>query len=111
MANLILYLYNQNYKKDELIKTINNFAFHKKFKIRINFIKFLPVFLQDRDFYNKEIKHILEIIILKDKIMDVKIALAKVLKKIITNEKEVLCQDSDIHRFCNYLCKKYYSHN
>ena len=105
LANLILYLYNQNYKKDELIKTINNFAFHKKFKIRINFIKFLPVFLQDRDFYNKEIKHILEIIILKDKIMDVKIALAKVLKKIITNEKEVLCQDSDIHRFCNYLCK------
>ena len=65
LANLILYLYQQNYKKDKLIQTIKNFAFHKKFKIRLDFIKFCAIFLQDKDFYEKEIKNIIKIIILK----------------------------------------------
>ena len=103
LATLLLYLYQQNYKKEQIIKTIKNFAFHKKFKIRINFIKFLPIFFQDKDFYNKEIKNIIEIIVIKDKILDVKIALAKVLKKIINNEKEVLAKDEDINKFCFIL--------
>ena len=100
LASILLYLYHQDYKKDKIIQTIKNFAFNKKFKIRINFIKFLPVFLQDKDFYENEIKNLIKIIVLKDKIMDVKIALAKVLKKIIGNEKEVLYNDIDIHKFC-----------
>ena len=100
LASILLYLYHQDYKKDKIIQTIKNFAFNKKFKIRINFIKFLPVFLQDKDFYLNEIKNLIKIIVLKDKIMDVKIALAKVLKKIITNEKEILYNDEDIHKFC-----------
>ena len=103
LATLLLYLYQQNYKKEQIIKAIKNFAFHKKFKIRINFIKFLPIFFQDKDFYNKEIKNIIEIIVIKDKILDVKIALAKVLKKIINNEKEVLSKDEDINKFCFIL--------
>ena len=40
---------------------------------------------------------------MKDKILDVKIALAKVLKKIINNEKEVLAKDEDINKFCFIL--------
>ena len=103
LASILLYLYHQDYKKDKIIQTIKNFAFNKKFKIRINFIKFLPVFLQDKDFYLNEIKDLIKIIVLKDKIMDVKIALAKVLKKIITNEKEILYNDEDIHKFCSNL--------
>ena len=103
LASILLYLYHQDYKKDKIIQTIKNFAFNKKFKIRINFIKFLPVFLQDKDFYLNEIKNLIKIIVLKDKIMDVKIALAKVLKKIITNEKEILYNDEDIHKFCSNL--------
>ena len=103
LASILLYLYHQDYKKDKIIQTIKNFAFNKKFKIRINFIKFLPVFLQDKDFYENEIKNLIKIIVLKDKIMDVKIALAKVLKKIIGNEKEVLYNDIDIHKFCANL--------
>ena len=103
LASILLYLYHQDYKKDKIIQTIKNFAFNKKFKIRINFIKFLPVFLQDKDFYENEIKNLIKIIVLKDKIMDVKIALAKVLKKIIGNEKEVLYNDIDIHKFCSNL--------
>ena len=105
LASLLLYLYQQDYKRDKLIQTIKNFAFHKKFKIRINFIKFLPIFLQDKDFYEKEIKNIIKIIILKDKILDIRIALAKVLKKIITNEKEILYEDEDLHKFCFALNK------
>ena len=103
LANLLLYLYQQNYKREQIMKTIKNFAFHKKFKIRINFIKFLPIFLQDKDFYNKEIKNIIEIIVMKDKILDVRIALAKVLKKIINNEQEVLGKDENINKFCFIL--------
>jgi hypothetical protein len=105
LATLLLYLYQQNYKKDQIIKTIKNFAFHKKFKIRINFIKFLPVFFQDKDFYNNEIKNIIKVIVMKDKILDVKIALAKVLKKIINNEKEPLNKDEYINKFCFILNK------
>ena len=33
LANLIVYLYKDNYKKDKLIKIIESFALHKKFKI------------------------------------------------------------------------------
>ena len=42
---------------------------------------------------------------MKDKILDVKIALAKVLKKIINNEKEPLSKDEYINKFCYILNK------
>ena len=105
LATLIVYLYKENYKKDKLIKILETFAFHKKFKIRINFIKMCPVLLSDENLYKEKIKEMLEIIVNKEKILDVKIALSKVLKKIIIDEKAVLCKDDSIHKFCNILCK------
>jgi len=105
LATLIAYLYKENYKKDKLFKILENFAFHKKFKIRINFIKMCPVLLGDKDIYKEKIKELLEIIVNKDKILDVKIALGKVLKKIINDGKAILSQDNDIHKICNILIK------
>ena len=103
LATLIVYLYKENYKKDKLFKILENFAFHKKFKIRINFIKMCSVLLVDKDLYNEKIKELLKIIVCKDKILDVKIALSKVLKKIICDEKQILYEDDDIHKICNIL--------
>ena len=105
IATLIVYLYKENYKKEKLIKILENFAFHKKFKIRINFIKMCPILLGDENLYNEEIKQLIEIIVNKDKILDVKIALSKVLKKIINDEKSPLKGDDFIHKICNILNK------
>ena len=105
LANLIVYLYKENYKKEKLFKILENFAFHKKFKIRINFIKMCPILLSDENLYNEKIKQIIEIIVNKDKILDVKIALSKVLKKIINNDKSPLKNDEFIHKICNILKK------
>ena len=105
IATLIVYLYKENYKKEKLIKILENFAFHKKFKIRINFIKMCPILLGDESLYNEKIKQLIEIIVNKDKILDVKIALSKVLKKIINDEKSPLKGDDFIHKICNILNK------
>ena len=105
LANLIIYLYKEDYKKDKLLRIIENFAFHKKFKIRINFIKMCPILMGDENLYKNKIKELLEIIVCKDKILDVKIALAKVLKKIIKDEKNILSKDNFINKLCILLCK------
>ena len=105
LSTLIVYLYKENYKKDKLIKILENFAFHKKFQMRINFIKMCPILLGDENLYNEKIKDIIETIVNKDKILDVKIALAKVLKKIINDEKAVLNSNESLHKICNKLIK------
>ena len=105
LANLIVYLYKENFKKDKLFKILENFAFHKKFQIRINFIKMCPILCGDENLYKEKIKELIEILANKDKIIDVKIALGKILKKIIKNEKEILNKDDFIHKICNILCK------
>ena len=105
LANLIVYLYKENYKKDKLIKILEVFALNKKYKIRINFIKMCPILLGDKNLFKEKIKELIEIIVNKDKILDVKIALGKVLIKIINNEKNSLCKDDFIHKICNNLCK------
>ena len=105
LANLILYLYKENYKKEKLFKILEIFAFHKKFQFRINFIKMCPILFGDENLYEEKIKELIEIIANKDKIIDVKIALAKILKKIIKNEKEILNREDFIHKICNILCK------
>ena len=105
LASLILYLYKENYKKDKLFNILENFAFHKKFQIRINFIKMCPILCGDENLYKEKIKELIEILANKDKIIDVKIALGKILKKIIKNEKEILNKDDFIHKICNILCK------
>ena len=105
LANLIAYLYKENYKKEKIVKILENFAFHKKFQIRINFIKMCPILLGEENLYKVKVQQLIEIIANKDKILDVKIALAKVLKKIIINEKSPLKDDEFIHKICNILCK------
>ena len=72
LANLILYLYKENYKKDKLFGILENFAFHKKFQQRINFIKMCPILWGDKNLYKEKIKELIEIIANKDKILNVK---------------------------------------
>ena len=103
LATLIVYLYKENYKRDKLLKILENFAFHKKFKIRINFIKICP--LGDENLYKEKVMQLLDIIVNKDKVLDDKIALAKVLKKLNNDAKFFLRDDDFIHRICGLLCK------
>ena len=103
LASLIDYLYNVNYKKEQLFKIIESFALHKKFHQRINFVKMCKIFLKNKKLYEEIVKNLLNELIEHEKIKDVKICLSKVLKKIIENEKEVLFKDQGIHRICYKL--------
>ena len=103
LASLIDYLYNVNYKKEQLFKIIESFALHKKFHQRINFVKMCKIFLRNKKLYEEIVKKLLNELIDHEKIKDVKICLSKVLKKIIENDKEVLFKDQSIHRICYKL--------
>ena len=103
LATLIDYLYNVNYKKEQLFKIIESFALHKKFHQRINFIKMCKIFLKNKKLYEEIVKKLLNEIIEHEKIKDVKICLSKVLKRIIENDKEILFKDQSIHRICYKL--------
>ena len=103
LASLIDYLYNVNYKKEQLFKIIESFALHKKFHQRINFVKMCKIFLRNKKLYEEIVKKLLNELIEHEKIKDVKICLSKVLKKIIENDKEVLFKDQNIHRICYKL--------
>jgi len=103
LASLIDYLYNVNYKKEQLFKIIESFALHKKFHQRIDFVKMCKIFLKNKKLYEEIVKKLLNELIEHEKIKDVKICLSKVLKKIIENDKEVLYKDQNIHRICYKL--------
>ena len=103
LASLIEYLYNIDYKKEQLFKLIDSFALHKKFHQRINFIKMCNIFLKNKKLYEEKIKNLLIEIVDNEKIRDVRICLSKVLKKIISNEKEILFKDQYIHQICYKL--------
>ena len=103
LASLIEYLYNINYKKEQLFKLIDSFAFHKKFHQRINFIKMCKIFLKNKKLYQEKIKKLLNELVDHEKIRDVRICLSKVLKKIIGNDKEILFKDQNIHQICYKL--------
>ena len=103
LASLIEYLYNIDYKKDQLFKLIDSFALHKKFHQRINFIKMCKIFLKNKKLYEEKIKNLLIEIVDNEKVRDVRICLSKVLKKIIRNEKEILYKDQFIHQICYKL--------
>jgi hypothetical protein len=87
LGKLILYLYNEKYDNDKLNKLIESFALHKKFHQRINFIKMSKVLIENENLYNNKIKELFFIISLNDKNLNVKIALCKLIKKILTNDK------------------------
>ena len=103
LASLIEYLYNINYKKEQLFKLIDSFAFHKKFHQRINFVKMCKIFLKNKKLYEEKIKKLLNDLVDHEKIRDVRICLSKVLKKIIGNDKEILFKDQNIHQICYKL--------
>ena len=90
MGNVIKYLFNEKYDKNKLYKLMECFAFHKKFQQRINFVKMCKVLINDKDLFNDKIKELFFIIALNDKNLNVKIALCKLVKKILTNDKHVL---------------------
>ena len=105
LASLIDYLYNINYKKEQLFKIIDSFAMHKKFKQRINFVKMCKIFLNDKKLYEEKIKNLLINLSEHETIRDVKIFLSKILKKIIKNDKKILYKDDTIHKICYLLLK------
>ena len=106
LGNLIVYLYNENYKKDKLNEVIKTFAFHKKFQNRITFVKMCKIFLMNYHIYSEIVKDIL-IKISNDKISNVRIAICKMLKKIVINDKCPCNNDEDIYN----ICKKLYDKN
>ena len=105
LATLIDYLYNINYKKEKLFLLIDSFWKHKKFQQRVNFVKMCKIFLKNKNLYEEKIKNALLELVEHEKIKDVKIFLSKVLKKIISNDKNILYKDETIHKIC-FLLKK-----
>jgi hypothetical protein len=103
LASLIDYLYNVDYKKEQLFKLIESFALHKKFHQRLNFVKMCKIFLRNKKLYEEKIKKLLNELVDHEKIKDVRICLSKVLKKIISNDKEALFKDQNIHQICYKL--------
>ena len=105
LATLIDYLYNINYKKEQLFLLIDSFWKHKKFQQRVNFVKMCKIFLKNKNLYEEKIKNVLLELVQHEKIKDVKIFLSKVLKKIIIDDKNILYKDETIHKIC-FLLKK-----
>ena len=106
LGTLILYLYNENYAKKELFKILECFALHKKFQQRINFIKICKILMNNKNIYNEKIVELLYIISLKEKILNVKIALCKLLKKVLSNDKSPLKEELSLHKLCKILLNK-----
>ena len=106
LATLIEYLYNINYKKEQLFKIIDSFAMHQKFQQRIIFVKMCKIFLNNKNLYEEKIKNILLDLVEHEKIKDVKIYLSKILKKIIKNDKMLLYKDETLHKICFILNKE-----
>ena len=103
IAEIILYLYQNNYEKEKLIKLIGAYALNKKSVQRISFIKISKALLMvDKNLYDTVIKRLMFIIANKEQNTNVLIALAKCLKKIILNNNSQCKYESSIH----FLCKK-----
>ena len=102
ISEIILYLHKNNYEKEKLIKLIGAYALNKKSIQRISFIKISKALLfVDKTLYDSVIKRLLFIIATKEQNSNVLIALAKSLKKIITNKNAKCSYESGLH----YLCK------
>ena len=103
ISDIVLYLYQNNYEKEKLIKLIGAYALNKKAQQRISFIKISKRLLMvDNTLYENIIKRLLYIIATKEKNLNVLIALAKCLKKIITDKNSKCLYEKGIH----YLSKK-----
>jgi len=103
LANLILYLYNENYKKKELLELLELFALHKKYYQRVCFAKMCKILLENTDLYNEKLKSLLYILANDDKSKNVKVALSKALVKVVKNNKFKILNDLSLHKICNIL--------
>ncbi len=102
-ATLILYLYNENYKKKELFELLELFALHKKYYQRICFAKMCKVLLENINLYNEKLKNLLYILIIYDKSNNVRVALGKSLGKILKNDKFKCIKEISFHKLCKML--------
>ena len=103
ISEIILYLYKNNYEKEKIIKLIGSYALNKKSNQRISFIKISKyLLLTDTPLYETILKRLIYIIAIKEQNANALIALAKCLKKIVTNKNIKNANDPGIH----FLCKK-----
>ena len=106
LATLILYLYNNNYQKEKLFKILDTFAMNKKSQQRINFVKMCKIFVENQRIYLEKINDLILNMVRKEKVLNVKIALSKLLKKIICNKESFLFNDMCIHHICQILVEQ-----
>ena len=106
LGNVIKYLFNEKYDKNKIYKLIESFAFHKKFHQRINFVKICKILINNIDLFNDKIKDIFFIIALNDKNLNVKIALCKLIQKILINDKHPLYNNIYIHQLYKLILSK-----
>ena len=105
LANLIIYLYNENYKKKELFELLELFAFNKKYYQRICFAKMCKVLMENINLYNEKLKYLLYILVNNEKSAGVNVALGKSLSKIF-KKKEFNCKkELSFHKICLILLK------
>ena len=102
-ATLILYLYNENYKKKELFELLELFALYKKYYQRICFAKMCKVLLENINLYNEKLKNLLYILIVHDKSNNVRVALSKSLGKALKNDKFKCIKETSFHKLCKML--------
>ena len=103
ISEIILYLYQNNYQKEKIIKLLGSYALNKKSMQRISFIKISKaLLLTDTNLYEIVLKRLLYILVIKEQNSNVLIALAKILKKIVVDKNAKNSNDLGIH----YMCKK-----
>ena len=64
------------------------------------------ILMNNKNIYNEKIVELLYIISLKEKILNVKIALCKLLKKVLSNDKSPLKEELSLHKLCKILLNK-----
>ena len=104
LGTLILFLYNENYKRNELFELLELFALHKKYYQRICFAKICKILLENIDLYNEKLKSLLYIIVNYDKSRNVRVALSKALAKIFIKKNNFnVINEISFHKLCVML--------
>ena len=103
IAEIIIYLYKKDYKKDNICKLLETYAFNVNYPQRINFSKICKtVLILDDVLYNEKLKELLFTLANKEQNFNVLLAMAKSLIKVISAKNTKCGEDTSIH----YLCKK-----
>ena len=105
LANLILYLYHEDFKKNELYELLELFGLHKKYYQRICFVKMCKVLLKSLNLYNEKVKYLLYILVNNEKSEGVNAALGKSLSKVYKKKKFKTLKEISLHRICLILLK------